>query len=224
MNIIIFGPNGSGKGTQSSLIRNELGVAHIESGDIFREHISKGTELGAKAKGYMDRGELVPDEITIPMILDTLKNNRKTGWLLDGFPRNVVQSEKLWDALQAEGLALNYIVEIRLDRADARSRIVGRRICANSAHHPNNVNIEAILPLDGKCRICQSDLKVRPDDQDEVAINKRHDIYYDEKAGTLAAIDFFRQLTTDRKPEFIILKGCDSIENIRVDLLAKLKK
>ena len=79
MNIIIFGPNGSGKGTQSSLIRNELGVTHIESGDIFRDQVSNGTELGVQAKIYMDKGELVPDEITIPMILNTLKKNRKTG-------------------------------------------------------------------------------------------------------------------------------------------------
>jgi adenylate kinase len=224
MNIIIFGPNGSGKGTQSSLIRNELGVAHIESGDIFRDHISNGTELGRQAKVYMDKGELVPDEITIPMVLDTLKDNREKGWLLDGFPRNVIQAEKLWDAIQSEGLTLDFIVEIKLDRDEARRRIVGRRICIKSSHHPNNVNIEAISPLDGKCRICQGELKTRPDDQDEVAISKRHDIYYDKNAGTLASIDFFKNLPTDKKPEFVILEGHDSIENIRVDLLSKLKK
>lgn len=223
MNIIIFGPNGSGKGTQSSLIRNELGLAHIESGDIFRDHISNGTELGMLAKTYMDKGELVPDEITIPMVLNALKDNQEKGWLLDGFPRNVVQSEKLWEALQLEGLKLDFVIEILLDREDARKRIVGRRICVNSSHHPNNVNIDAIIPIDGKCRICQAELKVRPDDQDEVAINKRHNIYYDKNAGTLAAIDFFKNVTTEKKPVFIILKGNDSIENIKMDLLSKLK-
>jgi adenylate kinase len=103
MNIVIFGPNGSGKGTQGALLKAEFQLAHIESGGIFRENIGKGTELGKKAKAYMDKGELVPDEITIPMILDTLKAHRAHGWLLDGFPRNPAQAEKLWQAMQESG-------------------------------------------------------------------------------------------------------------------------
>ena len=95
MNILIFGPNGSGKGTQGSLVKGKYSVTHIESGAIFREHIGGGTELGKKAKEFIERGDLVPDEITIPMVLDTLKTKGAGGWLLDGFPRNMVQAEKL---------------------------------------------------------------------------------------------------------------------------------
>lgn len=125
MNILIFGPNGSGKGTQGSLIKQKYNIAHIESGAIFRENIKGGTELGKKAKAYIDRGDLVPDEITIPMVLDTLKTKGKNGWLLDGFPRNMVQAKKLWDALQQAGMKLDYVVEILLPREVAKNRIMG---------------------------------------------------------------------------------------------------
>ena len=108
----LIGPNGSGKGTQGNLIKQKYNLAHIESGAIFREHIGGGTELGKKAKAYIDRGDLVPDDITIPMVLETLKTKGKDGWLLDGFPRNMVQAQKLWEALRKEGLKLDYVVEI----------------------------------------------------------------------------------------------------------------
>ena len=93
--IVIEGLDGSGKGTQGALIKKAFGLAHIESGAIFREHVGGGTELGKKAKEYMDRGELVPDSITIPMVLETLKTKGADGWLLDGFPRNIAQAEQL---------------------------------------------------------------------------------------------------------------------------------
>ncbi len=93
MNILFFGPNGSGKGTQGAILKDKYNTPHIESGAIFRENISNGTELGSKAKEFIDKGDLVPDEITIPMILDRLKRDDcKNGWLLDGFPRNKNQA------------------------------------------------------------------------------------------------------------------------------------
>ncbi len=95
MNILIFGPNGSGKGTQGALVKKKYDLAHIESGAIFRQHIGGGTELGKKAKAYIDKGDLVPDDITIPMVLETLQQAGSKGWLLDGFPRNIVQAKKL---------------------------------------------------------------------------------------------------------------------------------
>ena len=116
MNILMFGPNGSGKGTQGALIKKAFGLAHIESGAIFREHVGGGTELGKKAKEYMDRGELVPDSITIPMVLETLKTKGADGWLLDGFPRNIAQAEQLHKAMQEQGMKLDYVVEIDLPR------------------------------------------------------------------------------------------------------------
>ena len=127
MNILIFGPNGSGKGTQGALLMDKYGVARIESGAVFRQHVGSGTELGKKAKEYMDRGELVPDEITIPMTLDILGKQGDKGWLLDGFPRNMEQARKLHEALDKAGMRLDYVVEIQLPRETAKQRIMGRR-------------------------------------------------------------------------------------------------
>jgi len=193
MNILIFGPNGSGKGTQGAVVQKKFNLPHIESGVIFRENIKKGTELGVKAKAYIDRGDLVPDDITIPMILNRLQEaDCKNGWLLDGFPRNVEQAKALDKALKEAGMALDYVIEIVLDRDSAKKRIMGRRLCEKDNNHPNNIYIDAIKPAekDGGfvCRVCGGKLSTRADDQDEAAINKRHDIYYDTKTGTLAAV------------------------------------
>jgi adenylate kinase len=198
MNILTFGPNGSGKGTQGAIIKEKYGIDHIESGAIFREHIKGGTELGKKAKAYIDRGDLVPDEITIPMVLETLGKSKAKGWLLDGFPRSLAQAEALDKALKGAGMQLDYVVEIVLDRQIAKDRIMGRRLCANDNNHPNHIAFDAIKPVekDGKlvCRVCGGALSARADDQDEGAINKRHDIYYDDKTGTMAAVNYFKNL------------------------------
>lgn len=222
MNILIFGPNGSGKGTQGELLKQKFNLAHIESGAIFREHLSKGTELGKKAKAYMEKGELVPDEITIPMVLETLKEKDADGWLLDGFPRNMEQAEKLWTALKENNVNLDYVVEIDLPREIAKKRIMGRRICKNNNNHPNNINIEAIMPIDGKCRVCGGELSERADDQDQAAINKRHEIYYDKANGTLAAAEFFKKIAEKGKTKYIVLDGKGTIEAIKDNLLKQL--
>ena len=221
MNILIFGPNGSGKGTQGDLIRQKYNLAHIESGAIFREHIGGCTELGKKAKAYIDRGDLVPDDITIPMVLETLKSKEKNGWLLDGFPRNMVQAEKLWEALQKEAMTRACGVEILLPRALAKNRIMGRRLCKKNNNHPNNIFIDAIRPKDDKCRVCGARLSARSDDQDETAINKRHDIYYNTQNGTLAAACYYKKLAAGGA-KYIELNGDGSIDSIRETLLSKL--
>ncbi len=223
MNILIFGPNGSGKGTQGALLMEKFGVAHIESGAVFREHVGKGTALGVQAKAYMDRGELVPDEITIPMILEILQSKGSSGWLLDGFPRNMEQARKLDEALTKAGMTLDYVVEILLPRGIARNRIMGRRLCAQDNNHPNNIHIAAIKPAGDTCRVCGGKLSARADDQNEQAINKRHDIYYDGAEGTLAAAHYFKNLASQNKEtKYIELDGQGSIEQIRDDLLSKL--
>ncbi|MCL1916242.1 MAG: adenylate kinase [Desulfovibrionaceae bacterium] len=223
MNTIIFGPNGSGKGTQGTQLRKKYPqMAHIESGAIFREHTKNGTELGKKAQAYMDRGDLVPDEITIPMILDTLRQKGGQGWLLDGFPRNPAQAEKLWQALQAAGLKLDYVVEIQLARRLAQDRILGRRICANDPNHPNNVFIEGVKPVDGRCRICGGEISARADDLNEQAVSKRHDIYYDGQVGTLAAVAYFKKIADQGQTGYIELDGSGEIEEVGKKLLEKL--
>ena len=222
MNILIFGPNGSGKGTQGSLAKKKYDLDHIESGAIFRKHIGGGTELGKKAKEYIDRGELVPDDITIPMVLDVLKNSSPNGWLLDGFPRSIVQAQKLWEALQADGVKLNFVIEILLPREVAKNRIMGRRLCKNDNNHPNNIFIDAIKPNGDKCRVCGGDLSARADDQDEGAIDKRHDIYYDANTGTLAASYYYKGLAKEAGFKYIELDGEGSIDDIRATLMAQL--
>ena len=222
MNIIIFGPNGSGKGTQGALVKDKYNIAHIESGVIFREHIKNGTELGKQAKAYIDRGELVPDDITIPMVLETLKEKGANGWLLDGFPRNMVQAQKLWAALQTAGMKLDYVIEILLPREIAKQRIMGRRLCAADNNHPNNVHIDAIKPAGDSCRVCGGALSARADDQDEEAINKRHNIYYNDTEGTLGAAYFYRDLAPKNGFKYIELDGSKPIPEIKDDLLSKL--
>jgi adenylate kinase len=222
LNILIFGPNGSGKGTQGALLKQKFNLAHIESGSIFREHCGKGTELGRQAGVYMNRGDLVPDEITIPMVLETLKDNGEKGWLLDGFPRNPHQAEKLWEAMRASGLALDYVVEILLPRETAGKRLAGRRVCAADNSHANNIHIDAIKPDGDKCRICGGELSARADDRDEKAVGKRHDIYYDRENGTLAAVRFFRDLAARGECGYIALDGREDIGVVRDALLARL--
>ena len=221
MNILIFGPNGSGKGTQGAIVQKKFGVPHIETGVIFRENIKKGTELGLKAKAYIDKGELVPDDITIPMILNRLKEEKK-GWLLDGFPRNMAQAKALYEALEKENMKLDFVIEIILAREIAKKRIMGRRLCATDNNHPNNIYIDAIKPAmkDGKmvCRVCGDDrLSTRADDQDEAAIDKRHGIYYDTTTGTLAGVNFYKE-----RVKVIGVDGAPGVKEVSEDLLKKL--
>lgn len=222
MNILIFGPNGSGKGTQGAVVQKKYGVPHIETGVIFREAIRQGTALGKQAKGFIDRGELVPDAITVPMILERLREpDCKDGWLLDGFPRNLAQAEALWKALQEAGMKLDAVIEIALDRQIAKKRIMGRRLCAADNNHPNNIYIDAIKPAekDGRpvCRVCGAPLSTRADDQDEAAIDKRHGIYYDSQTGTLAAVQYFKQ----RVP-VLAVDGTPGVKEVSEALLAKM--
>ena len=224
MNILFFGPNGSGKGTQGAILKDKYNTPHIESGAIFRDNIGKGTKLGAKAKEYIDRGDLVPDEITIPMILDRLKQDDcRDGWLLDGFPRNKNQAIKLDEALKAADMSLDIVVEILLDREIAKNRIMGRRLCVNDNNHPNNIYIDAIKPDGDKCRVCGGNLKTRDDDQDEAAIGKRHDIYYNTVDGTLASAYYFKNLAAQQGTmKYLTLDGKPSVKDVTAELVSKL--
>jgi adenylate kinase len=227
MNILIFGPNGSGKGTQGAVVQKKYSVTHVESGVIFRDNIKKGTEIGKKAKEFIDKGELVPDGITIPMIINRLKESDcSSGWLLDGFPRNFEQAKALDEALVSAGMKLDYVIEIILDREIAKNRIMGRRLCAVDNNHPNNIFIDAIKPAEKNgaiaCRVCGGELSARSDDQDEIAIGKRHDIYYDTKTGTLAAVKYFKEVASKKGITVIELDGKPGVKEVGDSLLAKL--
>lgn len=224
MNILFFGPNGSGKGTQGAILKEKYHISHIESGAIFRDNIKNGTDLGKKAKEFIDRGDLVPDDITIPMILDRLQESDcKKGWLLDGFPRNKNQAIKLNEALKKAGIGLDIVVEIVLDREIAKNRIMGRRLCVNDNNHPNNIFIDAIKPDGDKCRVCGGALSARNDDQDETAIDKRHSIYYDSENGTLASAYYFKALAEkDGSVRYLVLNGKASVKEVAAELVSKL--
>ncbi|MDO9585998.1 MAG: adenylate kinase, partial [Syntrophales bacterium] len=216
-------PNGSGKGTQGAIVQEKFGIPLIEAGVIFRKNISGGTELGKKASVYINKGDLVPDEITIPMILDRLQEaDCKKGWMLDGFPRNITQAQTLEKALKNKSIKLDYVIEIVLDRETSKKRIMGRRLCPKDNNHPNNIHIDAIKPamVNGKmvCRVCGAEnLTARSDDQDEAAIDKRHDIYYDAKMGTMAAVNYFRALS-----KIIEVDGRPSVGEVSKMLMEKL--
>ena len=225
MKILFFGPNGSGKGTQGAIVKDKYGIPHIETGVIFRDNISRGTDLGKEAKGYIDRGELVPDSITIPMILDRLKQEDcKDGWLLDGFPRNLTQAQELDKALKEADITLDIVIDMKLDRQIAKDRIMGRRLCVNDNNHPNNIFIDAIKPDGDKCRVCSGDLKTRDDDQDADAIDQRHNIYYDTETGTTAGLLFYKEVSAKNNgvPKIIDLDGENALQKVSADLMGKL--
>lgn len=224
MNILFFGPNGSGKGTQGAILKDKYQIAHIESGAIFRKNIKDGTDLGKKAREYIDKGALVPDEITVPMVLDRIKQDDcRDGWLLDGFPRNRVQAEKLHTSLEETGIKLNYVIEMILARQIAKNRIMGRRLCENDNNHPNNIFIGAIKPDGVKCRVCGGALSKRDDDQDEDAIDKRHSIYYDTDTGTLASAYYFKAVSKKNDAlKYLTLAGEKALADVTDELISKL--
>ena len=225
MRILAFGPNGSGKGTQGTIIKERYGLDHIESGAIFRHHIKAGTELGIKAKAFIDQGNLVPDELTIPMVVEALSKSNDRGWILDGFPRSLEQAKVLQKTLREKNIHIDYIFEIKLDREEAKRRIMGRRICAIDNNHPNHVAIDSLHPVekDGElvCRVCGGRLSMREDDQDEEAINQRHDIYYDETTCTMAAVNFYKE---NSRARFISVDGSKGISEIAEQILSEIEE
>ena len=186
--VILMGPPASGKGTQADRLHELLELPHVASGDLFRYNLKNETELGRKAKGYMDRGELVPDDITIAMVLDRLSQpDAQKGALLDGFPRTVVQAEALDDALAGEGYGIDLVLNIQVSEEELIARVTGRRLCRQcgaSYHVKFNPPREA-----GVCDKCGGELYQRDDDTEEVA-RKRLDVY---DAQTKPLIDFYQQ-------------------------------
>jgi adenylate kinase len=158
------------------------------------------------------------------MILDRLKEDDcKNGWLLDGFPRNKNQAIKLDDALKAADMALDVVIDLILDKEIAKNRIMGRRLCVNDNNHPNNIFIDAIKPDGDKCRVCGGALKSRADDQDEGAIDKRHAIYYDTDTGTMAACNYFKEISKNSgSPKIVVLDGKPDVKTVSEELISKL--
>ena len=193
---ILLGPPGAGKGTQAVKIVEKYGVPHISTGDIFRENIKKGTELGKKAQEYMNRGELVPDDLVIEIATTRLlEDDCKNVFLLDGFPRTVYQAEKLDEFLAAPGSQIAKVLDIAVEKEELITRLTGRRVCKACGASYHVVNIPP--KTEGICDACGGELVQRADDNIETVTN-RIDVYeaqtkplvdYYEKAGNIAHID-----------------------------------
>ncbi|MEG0308290.1 MAG: adenylate kinase [Clostridium sp.] len=186
MKIILLGPPGAGKGTQAKSISNKYSIPHISTGDIFRQNISQNTVLGVEAKKYIDKGHLVPDELTIDLIEDRLKQDDcKNGFLLDGYPRTVNQAEALKTLLEERGIKLDTALLIKVPKSFIIDRMTGRRVCTTcgaSYHVKYNPTKH-----EGKCDVCGSVVIQRADDN-EATVSERLDIY-DEQTQPL--IDYY---------------------------------
>lgn len=173
MKLIFLGPPGAGKGTQSIKIATHFNITHISTGDIFRSAVSEGTQLGNEAKKYMDKGELVPDNVVIGIVVERLKRNDvKNGFVLDGFPRTIKQAEALDEELDLNGI--NAVVELTVSEKELISRISGRRVCKSCG---KNYHVKFNPPKnDALCDDCSGDVFQREDDKVDTVI-KRIDVY-----------------------------------------------
>ena len=211
--LILFGAQGSGKGTQARLLQDKLAVPQVATGDLFRVHLGQGTELGKLAKSYMDRGELVPDNVTVSMVEERLSQpDAVNGAIMDGFPRNLAQAQAL-DAMLAQwGTGITAAVYIQLSRDELMKRITGRRTCNNcqAVYH-----VEFNPPkTEGVCDKCGGQVIQRADDADEAAVARRLDIYFEQ---TTPVIEYYRD-----KKVLHELDGSLSIDGVGKAVLAAI--
>jgi adenylate kinase len=212
--IVLLGPPGAGKGTQAQVISKSLGLPHVSSGDIFRENLKSQTDLGKLAKGYMDRGELVPDDLTISMIRDRLsRDDCASGALLDGFPRTPAQADALSGMLVEFQGRVNAVPYIRVDEQALIERLTGRWTCRAQGH----VFHEKFNPPQkaGICDIDGSELYQREDDKVETVTNRIR-VYFQQ---TMPLIEYYR-----KDGSLLEVDGAQSIEKVGSDLLAALRE
>lgn len=212
MKIILLGPPGAGKGTQAKAISKKYMLPHISTGDIFRYNITEKTSLGIEAKGYMDKGLLVPDELTIDLVKDRIvKDDCKNGFLLDGFPRTVKQAEALEKALENRNEKVDVALLIDVPRKDILDRMTGRRVCpaCGASYHLKFKPTE----ISGKCDLCNAEVIQRADDTVET-VQTRLDTY--EKQ-TKPLVDFYSE-----KSLLMVVDGSQEINNVFDEISKKL--
>ncbi|MDR7871591.1 MAG: adenylate kinase [Tissierellaceae bacterium] len=214
MRVVLLGPPGVGKGTQASNIVKKYNIPHISTGDIFRANIKEGTELGITAKGYMDKGLLVPDDLVVSIVKDRLsKDDCTNGFLLDGFPRTVDQAEALDNELNEMGIKLDKVVNIDADKDILISRAIGRRICkkCGATYHISNnpPKVEGICDLDG------GELYQRADDTVET-VTTRIQVYLDQ---TRPLIDYYR-----KQGLILDIDGTKPIEEVFKEIVNSLER
>ncbi len=188
INLVLLGPPGAGKGTQAEILRERLGLEHLSTGDILRAEMKAGTELGKKAKEYVEKGELVPDEVIIGMIREKLLAlPKEKGFLLDGFPRTVAQAEALDELLKEIGRELTAVIYLKVSWEVVKMRLTGRLICRNCGAIYHKINKPP--KNDMRCDICGGELYQREDDKEEV-IKQRFEVYNQQ---TAPLVDFYRE-------------------------------
>lgn len=189
MRIVLVGPPGAGKGTQAHLLAKTLSIPHISTGDLFRANIGQRTQLGLEAKAYMDAGRLVPDEITIGMAKDRMTQpDAGKGFLLDGFPRNLVQAKALDEILAEWGIALDGVLDLEVPEDEVVKRIAGRRLCRNDGGHVFHMDYNPPKAA-GVCDECGGELYQRSDDTED-KVRTRLEVYHTE---TEPIIDYYVQ-------------------------------
>ena len=209
---ILLGPPVAGKGTQAVKIVVKYGIPHISTGDIFRENIKKGTELGKKAQEYMNKGELVPDDLVIAIATARLlEDDCKNGFLLDGFPRTVYQAEKLDEFLEAHNSKIDKVVDISVGKEELMIRLTGRRVCKKCGASYHIVNIPP--KKEGVCDICGGPLIQRDDDNAETAAN-RIEVYEEQ---TRPLVDYYK-----KAGNLVLIDGTTGLENVFADIVRAL--
>ena len=212
MKIIMLGAPGAGKGTQAKMIAEKYGIPHVSTGDIFRANIKNGTELGMEAKKYMDQGQLVPDELTVKILLDRVaQDDCKNGYVLDGFPRTIPQAEVLEEALTKLGDRIDYAINVEVPDENIVKRMGGRRACVNCGA---TYHIEHVPPKkEGICDNCGSELILRDDDKPET-VEKRLHVYHDQ---TQPLIDYYKAQNILKTVD-----GTQPMEKVFADIVAIL--
>lgn len=188
MKIIMLGAPGAGKGTQAIKIANEFNIPQISTGDIFRKHIKNQTELGMRAKTFMDQGLLVPDELVVDLVMDRIiEDDCLNGYILDGFPRTIPQAVALDDALSKKGLKVDFVVDIEIPDEKIISRMAGRRACINcgATYHIKYTPTK----IENVCDVCSGETVLREDDKPET-VNRRLEIYHKQ---TQPLIDYYKK-------------------------------
>ena len=205
MNIILLGAPGAGKGTQAELLVEKLSIPAISTGNMLREAMAKGTELGKKAKKFMDEGSLVPDELILGIVADRVaQSDCRNGFILDGVPRTLAQAE----ALEAKGVRIDHVVSIEVDDSEIEGRMTGRRVCGSCGA---SYHIVANPPkTEGVCDHCGKALVIRKDDKPET-VRHRLEVYH---ASTEVLKDFYGKLGRLR-----LVNGSQSIEGANEDIL-----
>lgn len=212
MRIIMLGAPGAGKGTQAKKIAEKYNIPHISTGDIFRANIKNGTELGVKAKSYMDQGLLVPDELVVDLVADRIQqDDAKAGYVLDGFPRTIPQAESLDAALAKMGEKIDYAIDVEVPDENIINRMSGRRACVKcgATYHLQYAKPKA----DGVCDVCGEQLILRDDDKPET-VQKRLTVYHQQ---TQPLIDYYEKQNALKEVD-----GTKDMEDVFADIVSIL--